>query len=56
MLTYENFTGGVRVLLNGKRTGEIRAAPGGGYRYQPKGSKVFGDTFATIEEVKASLN
>jgi hypothetical protein len=55
MITYEDIGLYVNVKLEGKHVGTIVEAPEGGFRYQPKGSKNFGETFATRDEVKASL-
>jgi hypothetical protein len=43
-----------RVYSGGLWVGSIRLVEGG-YAYFPKGSKVKGETFATIDEVKRSL-
>lgn len=45
----------ISVRCDGRVTGTIRSSKGGGYHYKPKGSKVFGDTFPTIKEVKRSI-
>ena len=44
----------LQVCLDGKICGEIREVTGG-YQYFPKGSKVGGDVYPTLEEVKHSL-
>lgn len=57
MLVYTHFglaPFGIRVALGSKAVGMIRRDDSG-YYYQPKGSKSRGDTFATLEEVKRSL-
>jgi hypothetical protein len=61
MITYDRKTqAGIRVNLEGKHVGDIREVAAtkdslGGWRYKPKGSKNFGETFLTIAEVKASI-
>lgn len=57
MLTYEQKPGSkvIGVRLGKLRVGEIRAVVGG-YAYFPGGLKKWrGDTMATVEAVKASL-
>lgn len=56
MITYQPVPGTQieRVRVDGKIVGEIRPTDGGFY-YQPKGSKLRGDTFATAEDVRRSL-
>lgn len=55
MLTYEEYLGGTRVLLDGKRA-DVIVAVAGGFAYQPQGrAKLQGETFATVSEVKRSL-
>lgn len=44
----------VKVYLSGKLVGHIKPVDGG-FKYFPKGSKVGGETFMTIEQVKRSL-
>lgn len=57
-ITYEDFNGrttNIRVLLDGKVVGNIKAAAGGAYRYWPKGSKKGGESFPSITAVQRSL-
>lgn len=54
MLSYKKFVRGIVVYLDGKDIGTIRSVSGG-FCYQPKGSRSFGDTFLTVNECKASL-
>jgi hypothetical protein len=54
LITYEDFLGGIRVKLDNKVVGTISTVFGG-FQYQPKGSKVFGEVFPTVDEVKLSL-
>lgn len=51
MLTYENVT---KVRLNGKHVGDIKQNTHGFY-YKPKGSKLLGAFYDSIEAVKSSL-
>ncbi|QJA43003.1 hypothetical protein [Phaeobacter phage MD18] len=44
----------IAVALDGKNVGVIRKTKGG-YHYKPKGTRITGESFATVEEVKASL-
>lgn len=55
MIKYETFLGGVRVMLGGKRAGVIQAHSDSGFYYQPVGTKTHGEVFATVAEVKRSL-
>jgi hypothetical protein len=54
MITYETFLGGIRVKLDGKTVGAIKTVTDG-FQYQPKGSKLVGEVFPTVEAVKRSL-
>ena len=45
----------VSVRLDGRKVGEIRPAKGGGFVYQPLGSKMTGDKFSSVALVKASI-
>lgn len=53
-ISYEMHNGAIRVRLGRKIVGEIRKCEGG-YRYHPKGSRVTGQTFSTVDGVKHSL-
>lgn len=44
----------IRVYNEGLRVGTIKPVSGG-YAYSPKGSKATGETFASIDDVKKSL-
>lgn len=61
MFTYTNQTKGNRckiaVRLEGKLIGHIRGGLNGtgGFRYHPKGSRLSGDEFSSIEKVKRSI-
>lgn len=61
MFTYINQTTGNRckiaVRLDRRLVGHIRGGSSGtgGFRYHPKGSKVAGNEFSTIEKVKRSI-
>ncbi len=46
--------GGINVRLGKKLVGQIRERQGG-FRYYPKGSASPGEWFATLKEIKASL-
>jgi len=48
-------SGAVAVFSGPGCAGHIKSAPGGGYYYQPKGTRQRGDTLATIDLVKASI-
>lgn len=55
-ITYVETGGEVRVYSGRLRIGTIKQASiYGGYLYQPKGSKAVGEVFATVAEVKRSL-
>lgn len=46
----------IRVKLSGKFVGEIRKSRcGTGFVYQPKNSRLTGEKFKTVSEVKASI-
>lgn len=52
MITYKTI---IEVLVDGKKTGEIRETDGG-FHYVPNGGlKYAGETFRTLGEVKRSL-
>lgn len=53
-ITYRRDNLQIRVYNEGLRVGTIKPVAGG-YAYSPKGSKATGETFATIDEAKASL-
>lgn len=53
-ITYRRDNLQIRVYNEGLRVGTIKPVAGG-YAYSPKGSKAMGETFATIDEAKASL-
>jgi hypothetical protein len=54
MITYEPYLGGIRVRVNKKITGAIKTVDQG-FQYQPTGSKLVGEVFATVDAVKRSL-
>lgn len=54
--TYNERAGhSIGVLLDGKVVGHILRKSTGGFVYAPKGSTLRGETFATVAEVKRSL-
>ena len=63
MITYMEYPNklakwGLGVFVDHMLTGYIEEAPKGGYRYAVKGAQPankYGETFATVEEVKTSL-
>ncbi len=53
-ITYEDKPRSILVKLDGKKCGAIHPSKGGGYHYA-RSPKNWGDTFATVEEVKRSI-
>jgi hypothetical protein len=55
-ITYERMdSGDIKVRLNGKLTGRIKLAKGGGYYYVPLGQVRGGNVYPTTAAVKHSL-
>ena len=55
MLTYKDLdAGGIAVFLDAKRIGTINGSSKG-WRYHPKGTKIVGDAFPTLDACKKSL-
>lgn len=53
-ISYKSRVAGVLVFLDGTQVGAIRGT-NNGWRYQPRGSRSFGDEFSTLNECKRSL-
>jgi hypothetical protein len=56
-ITYKSAGQDVRVYVDGKHAGTIKRGSftGGCWRYQPKGSKLFGEADYSLDAVKRSL-
>lgn len=54
MITFKPFLGGTKVFIGRDMLGTISTVKGG-YHYQPRGSKLVGEVFATLNACKHSL-
>lgn len=54
-ITYGTTRVKISVMVDGKKTGEIRNFEGGGYWYVPNGTTEGGEVFRQIAQVKRSL-
>lgn len=55
MITYKESLGDIQVRLDSKVIGRIVRKKGKGFAYRPKGSKIEGQVYPTVDEVKKSL-